>query len=608
MNPMPPLSRRSFLAGAACLCCQPAFGRDASASLALFGRGEVRLLEGPLRDQFDYQQALFLGLDDDALLKPFRHRAGLPDPGADLGGWYDDSPDFHCERNDPHVDFHGYIPGHSFGQYVSGLARGFAATGDLRVHAKLKRLIEAYGATISPSFFEDYNLPAYTFDKLVVGLIDAGQEAGVLAAKPVLAKLTATALPFLPEKALNREEMERRPHKRWAQTWDESYTLPENLLLAYERGFGEEYRALGARYIQDEGFFAPLARGENVLGGLHAYSHVNALSSAVQSYLTLGEPRYLRAAVNGFAMIEAQSYATGGWGPDETLAGDDGGAALVASLSRSHSSFETPCGAYGHFKITRHLLRLTGDSRYADSMERMLYNTILGAKPTQPDGRTFYYSDYAANGAKKGFHHDLWPCCSGTFVQLTADYGISAYLTDAHCLYVALYVPSEVKGRLAGRDVTLTQESDYPRGDKVNFRLGLASPAHFALAFRIPGWAGPATSLMVNGRRETISLKPGRFGRIERLWRPDDRIELRIDQGMRLEAISPSRPELVALMRGPRALFAASALEAPLTRAALLSARRDGSGADLWRAGDVQLKPFAAIENEPYRLYSSVTA
>jgi DUF1680 family protein len=344
-----------------------------------------------------------------------------------------------------------------------------------------------------------------------------------------------------------------------------------------------------------------------VLGGLHAYSHVNALSSAVQSYLTLGEPRHLQAAVNGFAMIEAQSYATGGWGPDETLAGDDGRAALVASLSRTHSSFETPCGAYGHFKIARHLLRLTGDSRYADSMERMLYNTVLGAKPTQPDGRTFYYSDYAQSGAKKGFHHDLWPCCSGTFVQLTADYGISAYLTDTRCLYVALYVPSEVKARMAGRDMTLTQETDYPRGDAVRFRLGLSSPARFALAFRIPGWAGPATRLMVNGRREAVPLKPGSFARIKRTWRSDDRIELVIDQGMRLEAIAPSHPELVALMRGPRALFATSALEAPLTRASLLSARRDGT-ADVWRAGEVQFRPFTAIEDETYRLYSSVTA
>lgn len=605
---MPPLSRRAFLAGAACSCCRPAFAQGSTARLALFERGEVRLLEGPLRDQFDYQQALFLGLDDDALLKPFRQRAGLPAPGGDLGGWYDDSPDFHCEQGDPHVDFHGYIPGHSFGQYVSGLARGFAASRDPRVQAKLKGLIEVYGATISPRFFEDYNLPAYTFDKLVVGLIDAGQEAGISLAKPVLDKLTDIALPYLPEKALTREEMQRRPHSRWAQTWDESYTLPENLLLAYERGFGDRYRTLGARYIQDQELFSPLARGENVLGGQHAYSHVNALSSAVQSYLTLGDERYLRAAMNGFAMIERQSYATGGWGPDETLAGDDGGAALVASLSKTHNNFETPCGAYGHFKIARHLLRLTGDSRYADSMERVLYNTVLGAKATEPDGRTFYYSDYAASGAKKDFHWDRWPCCSGSFVQLAADYGISAYLAGGDCLYVALYIPSEVKGRLAGQEVVLTQETDYPRDNKVRFRLGLSSPARFALAFRIPGWAGPATRLTVNGRPETASLKAGRFARIERFWRPDDRVELEIDQPMRLEAIAPSRPDLVALMRGPRALFAVSALETRPTRAALLAARPDPAKADSWRAGDIRLSPFTAIGDEPYRLYSEITA
>ncbi|HMA49302.1 MAG TPA: hypothetical protein VKP60_06080, partial [Magnetospirillaceae bacterium] len=172
----------------------------------------------------------------------------------------------------------------------------------------------------------------------------------------------------------------------------------------------------------------------------------------------------------------------------------------------------------------------------------------------------------------------------------------------------ALYVPSEVKGRLAGRDVTLTQQTDYPRGDRIRFRLGLSSPARFALAFRIPAWAGPATRLTVNGRREAVSLRPGRFARIERSWRPDDQIELTIDQGMRLEAITPSHPELVALMRGPRALFATSALEAPLTRADLLAARREPGTSDLWRAGEVQLKPFTAIGDEVYRLYSSVTA
>ena len=59
-------------------------------------------------------------------------------------------------------------------------------------------------------------------------------------------------------------------------------------------------------------------------------------------------------------------------------------------------------------------MRVTGDSRYGDSMERVLYNTILGAKPLRPDGTSFYYSDYN-NNASKFYYEQKWPCCSGTF-------------------------------------------------------------------------------------------------------------------------------------------------------------------------------------------------
>jgi len=100
-------------------------------------------------------------------------------------------------------------------------------------------------------------------------------------------------------------------------------------------------------------------------------------------------------------MVQEQSFATGGWGPNETFV-KPGSSALAESLAKTHASFETPCGAYGHFKITRYLLLETADSRYGDSMERVLYNTILGAKPLQPDGTSFYYSDYNDH-AQKGY-------------------------------------------------------------------------------------------------------------------------------------------------------------------------------------------------------------
>ena len=93
--------------------------------------------------------------------------------------------------------------------------------------------------------------------------------------------------------------------------------MPENLFLAYQRGAGDQYRALGLQYLND--IFRSAGGGHSNLAGRHAYSHVNSLCSAMQAYLTLGSEKHLRAAKNGFDLVAAQSFVTGGWGPDETL-------------------------------------------------------------------------------------------------------------------------------------------------------------------------------------------------------------------------------------------------------------------------------------------------
>lgn len=119
-------------------------------------------------------------------------------------------------------------------------------------------------------------------------------------------------MPYLPEKALSRAEQRARPHKNVADTWDETYTLPENFFLAYQRSGNSRYRDLAMRFIEQD-YFGPLAENHNILPGEHAYSQVNALSSAMQSYLVLGDEKYLRAARNGLRMVQDQSFATGGW-------------------------------------------------------------------------------------------------------------------------------------------------------------------------------------------------------------------------------------------------------------------------------------------------------
>ena len=193
---------------------------------------QVQFLDGPFRTQFEQNHKLFLGLDEDALLKPFRQREGLPAPGPDMGGWYDNADDFNEKDN-----FHGFIPGHTFGQYLSGLARAYAVTGSKPTQGKVQRLVRGFAAMVEPAgkFYVDYRLPGYTFDKTCCGLIDAHEFAADPVALEVLKRSTDAALPHLPEKALSRVEQEARPHKSIAFTWDETYTLPENLFLAYQR-------------------------------------------------------------------------------------------------------------------------------------------------------------------------------------------------------------------------------------------------------------------------------------------------------------------------------------------------------------------------------------
>ena len=605
-------SRRTFLKNSASLAASLALTRYAKAyalkdrvaphsrRLRLFPYADVQLLDGPMLEQFRHNHKLFLNLSDDSLLKPFRQIMGMPAPGEDMGGWYSPSGKF-----DPPKDMTGYVPGHSFGQYLSGLSRAYAITGDKATREKVQRMVRGFAPTVSPKFYESYTLPAYSFDKINCGLIDAHQFAGDSNALAVLHKATEAVLPWLPERALTSEEMDARPHKSIANTWDEQYTLPENFYLAYQRGAGTRYRQLARRFLQDDTYFGPLSEGQNILPGKHAYSHVNALCSAMQSYYVDGSDMHFRAAQKGFQFVREQSFATGGWGPDESFR-KPGTDELAKTLDSSHHSFETPCGAYGHFKISRYLMLATGDSTYGDSMETVLYNTILGARPIRPDGVSFYYSDYN-NNATKADYEQKWPCCSGTFPQLTADYGISSYLCSPKGIYVNLYVPSRITWRQGGARASLTQETNYPNGGEVRLHLKIDRPERFTVALRMPEWIGHGTRLTVNGKPGEVIVRPGSWAEINRMWNPGDLVELSLDMPLRLIPLDPQHPDIVALVCGPVALFAIDPGPNNITKRQLMAAQKVSSSSGDWVVetdrGKVWMKAYSAITSERYRLY-----
>ena len=605
-------SRREFLKTGATVAAASVLRSRTSLAAAAnpeplqqFAYGDVELLEGPLQQQFQTNHAFYGALVEDSLLKPFRQRAGLAAPGEDMGGWYSWAPLSDLDK----PGNNGFAPCHSFGQYLSGLSRDYAATGNQATQEKVHRIVRNFAPAISSHFWDDNRFPAYTYDKISIGLLDAHQFAAAPDALQILDKTLDSVWDHLPPRALSRAEQYARPHKDDSFCWDEPYTLPENAFIAWQRGTGGRYKDLAVRFLADEWYWDPLASGQNVLPGKHAYSHVNAMSSAMQAYLVLGSEKHLRAARNGFDFLRTtQSFATGGWGPDENFR-EPGKGEVGESLTKTHSSFETPCGSYAHFKITRYLTRVTRDSRYGDSMERVLYNCILGAKPIKEDGHAFYYSDYNHDGSK--FYHPYkWHCCTGTFSQVTADYGISSYFHDGDAIYVNLYVPSRVKWNRAGGPVALTQKTNYPHTAATEIAIETGKPAAFPMYLRIPGWAGPKTSVAVNSKRVAGSLEPGKFARVDRTWKNGDRIEIEFDIPTTLEAVDPQHPNLMAVVHGPLALFAVGQIPAAVRKQDLLAATQVTSGSTDWQAktpnGALTLRPFTAIHDEHYRLYLDI--
>jgi len=246
--------------------------RTIAPPLQLVHHGDVDLHSALHEQQLDHQLQILMSLDEDSLLKPFRQMIGATAPGPELGGWYSYDPANYGLEG-------AYAPSATFGQWISALSRMYAVRRRPAIRAKILRLNRLYAATIDERYYEVNRFPAYCYDKLLGGLLDSHTLANDPDAMGILQRTTDAALRQLPGRAIENG-VGWRPGKDQSYSYDESYTNSENFFLAYHEGAGSRYRALGAAYL-DEAFYGPLSEGRSDLAGLHAYSYVNSLNSAV---------------------------------------------------------------------------------------------------------------------------------------------------------------------------------------------------------------------------------------------------------------------------------------------------------------------------------------
>lgn len=549
----------------------------------------VTLHDGRMKMQFDEARDFYLRIPNDDLLRGYRLRAGRPAPGADLAG---------C-----------YLGHNAFGQWLSGFARMYAATGDAACKEKAEALLRGWAECLEPDGFffieKDPGLPHYYYDKMLCGLVDLLAYCGTKEAGEYLERITDWAIAHL-----DRTRPYARPTGRDGAEW---YTLSENLYRAYEVTGNVKYRDFAEVWEYTE-YWDLLRKKEDIFqhplngGWYHAYSHLNCLSGLGAAYRVKGDGKYLETLKNAYDFFQdSQVYVTGGFGPNECLMPRE---KIAEMLLNTSNHFETQCGSWAIFKMCKYLIGFTGDARYGDWIEQMTMNGIGASIPMDPDGSVFYYSEYNLGGSAKK-NMAPWACCTGTRPQALTDIHDLVYFHDSQGLYVNLFMPSEVAWECGGAKIRVEQATRFPESGATELRVQTDGPAVFAIKLRAPGWlAGPMTAA-INGAAVKAEADAHGWASFEREWKSGDVLAVALPMALGVSHFFKDKAFPAALTWGPVALVTRCAAGNPSAKfdfSNIAACMEPVEGDPLnWRVKadeDVLVRPFYAMKKgERYFMY-----
>lgn len=494
--------------------------------------GAVTLLEGPWRDRVEDAGRTYLDLPVDDVLKGFRRQAGLPAPGHDLTGWAAE------------------LTHDTLGQWISGLARLGASLREPAYIERARELAEGWAQTLPPD--DDTGMTTYRWEKTLCGLVDLAIYGDWGDGLELARRITVSAA-----RHLDRTRATPVPSEFAGNRPDgtlEWYTLAENLYRGYLAG-GDEVLRQFAEVWHYDGFWdhfrtrpEPGARWHAPVW-LHAYSHVNSFASAAAAYGVTGDRAYLDIAENGHDWtVQTQCYATGGFGPGELTVPEDG--SLGRALEWRTDTAEIVCGSWAAFKLCTALVTATGEARFLDWAERLVYSGIGAVPPVRVDGTTPYYHDYRLGTATMLPFWDHWPCCSGTYLQAVAHVPDLVYFAAPDGVAIGLYLPSELRYRHEGVDVVLRQRTAFPDEDEARIAVEVSAPVRFALRLRVPSWSTGFEAL-VDGRSVTGTRTSDGWLTLEREWSGGELVTVRLGARLVASPVDEWHPDRVAFSYGP---------------------------------------------------------
>jgi uncharacterized protein len=306
----------------------------------------------------------------------------------------------------------------------------------------------------------------------------------------------------------------------------------------------------GRRYLQDH---EPVRETTTEVG--HVVRALYLEAGVTDVAVEAGDADLLQTALTRWAdMIAAKTYLTGGNGSRHE--GESFGDRFELPPDRAYN--ET-CAAIASFQWAWRLLLATGDSAYADLMERVLYNGF--ASSTATDGTRFFYVN-PLQRRPDHFEKDdpgrrrEWfscACCPPNIMRTMAS--LQYYLATTgspRTLYVHQFTGAALSAPLAGGALSVEMVTDYPWSGVVELRVTSAPPQECGLALRVPAWSAPPV-LLLNDNPAGASAEPG-YLVVRRRWQAGDVLRYELDTSPRLTFPDP-RVDAVrgcaAIERGP---------------------------------------------------------
>ena len=349
-----------------------------------------------------------------------------------------------------------------------------------------------------------------------------------------------------------------------------------------EMALARLYLATGEKKYLDEAKFLLDYRGKTTIKNDYSQSHKpvvdqdEAVGHAVRAaYMyagmadvaaLTGDSAYIKAIDRIWDNIVTKKlYITGGIGA--TASGEAFGRNY--ELPNMSAYCET-CAAIGNVYVNYRLFLLHGESKYYDVLERTLYNGLISG--VSLDGGGFFYPNPLES---MGQHQrQAWfgcACCPSNICRFIPSLPGYVYAVKDHALYVNLFMSNTMTQKVAGKEVTLSQKTNYPWDGDIEISIGkTALKEEMTLQIRIPGWVRgqvvpsdlysysddvhPSYTVTLNGSPlQAIDLERGYFS-ITRKWKQGDKVQLHFDMEPRtvraLDRVAADRG-MVAIERGP---------------------------------------------------------